>query len=195
VVDASVVIPLLSLRVEVDAGPSGDHVNDSAIRLINEVFLFWCLGVILVVDVWLMRRQGRGWYDLYLLVVLICVWVDAGRNRGCMVVGGGVDMCARQLLGCRRVVPETSCPWWPSFPGNPWLGARSLHRETVSNICAAVAPVPSLDHACHCHGPGGDSPGGEGLRRRGAGWQCYAPATDCGCPDRSLTAKVLSMFG
>jgi hypothetical protein len=73
VVDASVVIPLLSLRVEVDAGPSGDHVNDSAIRLINEVFLFWCLGVILVVDVWLMRRQGRGWYDLYLLVVLICV--------------------------------------------------------------------------------------------------------------------------
>jgi hypothetical protein len=21
-------------------------------------------------------------------------WVDAGRDRGCMVVGGGVDMCA-----------------------------------------------------------------------------------------------------
>jgi hypothetical protein len=21
-------------------------------------------------------------------------WVDAGRGRGCMVVGGGVDMCA-----------------------------------------------------------------------------------------------------
>jgi hypothetical protein len=40
VVDASVVIPLLSLRVEVDAGPSGDHVNDSTIRLISEVFLF-----------------------------------------------------------------------------------------------------------------------------------------------------------
>jgi hypothetical protein len=44
VVDASVVVPLLSLRVEVDAGPSSDHVNDSAIRLISEVFLFWCLG-------------------------------------------------------------------------------------------------------------------------------------------------------
>jgi hypothetical protein len=72
-VDASVVIPLLSLRVEVDAGPSGDHVNDSAIRLISEVFLFWRLGVILVVHVWLMRRREWGWYDLYLLVVLICV--------------------------------------------------------------------------------------------------------------------------
>jgi hypothetical protein len=75
VVDASVVVPLLSLHIEVDAGPSSDHVNDSAIRLISEVFLFWCLGVILVVDVWLMRVQRRkwGWYDLYLLVVLVCV--------------------------------------------------------------------------------------------------------------------------
>ena len=82
-------------------------------------------------------------------------WVDAGRGRGCMVVGGGVDMCARQLFGCRRVVPETSCPWWPSFPGNPSLGARSLRRETGSNICAVVAPVPSPGHACHYCGPGG----------------------------------------
>jgi hypothetical protein len=39
-----VVVPLLSLRVEVDAGPPSDHVNDSAIRLISEVFLFGCLG-------------------------------------------------------------------------------------------------------------------------------------------------------
>jgi hypothetical protein len=44
VVDASVVVPLLSLCVKVDAGPSSDHVDDSAIRLISEVFLFWCLG-------------------------------------------------------------------------------------------------------------------------------------------------------
>jgi hypothetical protein len=73
VVDTLVMIPLLPLRLEVDAGPSGDHVDDSAIRLIGEVFLFWCLGVILVVWVRLMRRQERGWYNLYLLVVLICV--------------------------------------------------------------------------------------------------------------------------
>jgi hypothetical protein len=57
-------------------------VNDSAIRLISEVFLLWCLGVIWVVDVWLMRVRGleRRWYDLYLLVVLICVvrWMLSG---------------------------------------------------------------------------------------------------------------------
>jgi hypothetical protein len=57
-------------------------VNDSAIRLISEVFLFWCLGVIWVVDVWLMRVRRRewGWYDLYLRVVLVCVvrWMLSG---------------------------------------------------------------------------------------------------------------------
>jgi hypothetical protein len=44
VVHTSVVVPLLSLRVKVDAGPPSYHVNDSAIRLISEVFLLWCLG-------------------------------------------------------------------------------------------------------------------------------------------------------
>jgi hypothetical protein len=95
-------------------------------------------------------------------------WVDAGRGRGCMVVGGGVDMCARQLFGCRWVVPETSCPWWPSFPGNPSLGARSLRHETCSNICAVATPVPGPRHACHCRGPGGDNLDGERPHRRGA---------------------------
>jgi hypothetical protein len=66
-------IPLLPLRLEVDAGPSSDHVDDFAIRLIGEVFLFWCLVVILVVWIWLMRRRVWGWYNLYLLMVLICV--------------------------------------------------------------------------------------------------------------------------
>jgi hypothetical protein len=57
-------------------------VNDSAIRLISEVFLLWCLWVIWVVDVWLMRvrRLEQRWYDLYLLVVLVCVarWMLSG---------------------------------------------------------------------------------------------------------------------
>jgi hypothetical protein len=79
VVDVAVVIPLLSLRVEVDAGPPSDHLNDSAIRLISEVFLFWCLGVL---DVWLLRvwRWEWGRYDLYLLVVLVRVirWMLSG---------------------------------------------------------------------------------------------------------------------
>jgi hypothetical protein len=43
-VDTPIMIPLLPLRLEVDAGPSGDHVDDSAIRLIGEVFLLWRLG-------------------------------------------------------------------------------------------------------------------------------------------------------
>jgi hypothetical protein len=80
IVDTPVVIPLLSLRLEVNDGPSGDHVNDSAIRLIGEVFLLWCLGVILVVWVLVMRRQRRGWDNLYFLMVWICVvgWVLDG---------------------------------------------------------------------------------------------------------------------
>jgi hypothetical protein len=76
-VDTPVMIPLLPLRLEVDAGPSGDHVDDSAIRLIDEVFLLCCLGVILVVWVRVMRRRRRGWNNLYFLMVRICVvgWV------------------------------------------------------------------------------------------------------------------------
>jgi hypothetical protein len=54
-------------------------VNDSAIRLISEVFLFWRLGV---VDVWLLWVWRWEWerYDLYLLVVLVRVvrWMLRG---------------------------------------------------------------------------------------------------------------------
>jgi hypothetical protein len=65
VVDAAVVVPLLSLRVEVDAGPPSAHVNDSVIRLIGEVFLLWGLGVVGVVDVLLLRVWRWEWerYD------------------------------------------------------------------------------------------------------------------------------------
>jgi hypothetical protein len=52
--------------------PPSDHVNDSAIWLIGEVFLLWGLGVVdvLLLLVW---RWVWGRYDLYLLVVLVCV--------------------------------------------------------------------------------------------------------------------------
>jgi hypothetical protein len=82
-------------------------------------------------------------------------WVDAGRGRCCMVVGGGADMCAQQLSGCRLVVLETSCPWWPLFLGNLLSGACSPHHETSSNICAVAALVPGPVLACHCRGPRG----------------------------------------
>jgi hypothetical protein len=79
VVDAALMVPLLPLCVEVCAGPPSDHVNDSAIRLIGEVFLLWGLGVVVVVDVLLLGWWWRR-YDLYLLVMLVCVvrWVWSG---------------------------------------------------------------------------------------------------------------------
>ena len=64
-------------------------------------------------------------------------------------------MCARQLLGCRLVAPETSYLWWPSFPGSLLLGACSLRRGTGSKICAAAARAPILDCEFHFRGPGG----------------------------------------
>jgi hypothetical protein len=79
VVDAAVMVPLLSLRIQVDTGSPSDHMNDSAIQLISEVFLLWGLGVVdvLLLLVW---RWGWGRYDLYLLVVLVCVvrWMRSG---------------------------------------------------------------------------------------------------------------------
>jgi hypothetical protein len=92
-VDAAVVVPLLPLRVEVGAGPPSDHMNDSAIRLISEVLLLWGMGVVdvLLLLVW---RWGWGRYDLYFLVVLVCV-VRGMRS-------GGVDVWRRGLLICVR---------------------------------------------------------------------------------------------
>jgi hypothetical protein len=77
VVNTSVVVPLLSLYFKVHAGPSGDHMDDSAIWLFGKVFLLWCLGVIMVVLIWVVRRWRRGGEDLYFLAVLVHVvgWV------------------------------------------------------------------------------------------------------------------------
>jgi hypothetical protein len=85
----------------------------------------------------------------------MCGWVDAGRGRCCMVVGGGGGMCARQLSSCRLVVLETSCPWWPLFPGNLLLGVRNPRCETGSKICAVAASAPGPALSCHYRDPGG----------------------------------------
>jgi hypothetical protein len=75
VVDATVMVPLLPLCVEVSAGPPSNHMYDSVIRLIGEVLLLWGVGVVGVVDVLLLMVWWWGWgrYDLHLLVVLVCV--------------------------------------------------------------------------------------------------------------------------
>jgi hypothetical protein len=68
-------------------------MNDSAIRLIGEVLLFGGMGVVDVLLL-LMWRWGWGRYDLYFLVVLVCVvrWMRSG----------GVDVWWRGLLICVR---------------------------------------------------------------------------------------------
>jgi hypothetical protein len=75
-------------------------MNDSTIRLIDEVLLLWGVGVVDVLLLLVWRRWwgvgGRGWgrYNLYLLVVLVCVvrWMRSGA----------VDVWRRGLLICVR---------------------------------------------------------------------------------------------
>jgi hypothetical protein len=66
-------------------------MNDSAIRLIGEVLLFRGMGVVGVLLL-LMWKRGWGRYDLYFLVVLVCMvrWMRSG----------GVDVWWRGLLIC-----------------------------------------------------------------------------------------------
>jgi hypothetical protein len=78
-----------------------------------------------------------------------------GRARCCMVVVVGGGMCARRLSGCRLAVLETSCPWWPSFSSNLWLGVCNPRHETGNKICVVVASIPGRALSCHYHGPGG----------------------------------------
>jgi hypothetical protein len=135
----------------------------------------------------------RGWYNLYFLMVLICVvgWMlDVAVVVWLLLLLVVVCVCDNSL-----VVLETSCPWCPLFPGNPLFGVRNPCRETGSKICAVAASVPGPGLACHCHGPGRDILDGERPCQPGAGWLCCAPAADCGCPIRSLTVKALSGFG
>jgi hypothetical protein len=73
-------------------------MNDSTKRLIGEVLLLWGVGVVdvllLLVWRWGGGRGGGGRYDLYLLVVLVCVvrWMRSGA----------VDVWRRGLLVCVR---------------------------------------------------------------------------------------------
>jgi hypothetical protein len=189
-VDTSVMISLLSLCLEVDAGPSGDHVDDSTIRLIGEVFLFWCFGVILVMWIWLMRRQERGWYNLYLLVMLVCV---VGRMLGVVVVAWlwvvVVVVCVRN----NSLVVGWLCPRHSASGGLCFWAIPCWMRAVIS--ARLLRPSPALASRAISAALGGDILDGERPRWRGAGWLCCAPAADCGCPVRSLTTKTLSRFG
>jgi hypothetical protein len=102
-------------------------MNDSAIRLIGEVFLFWGVrvGDVLLLLVW---RWGWGRYDLYFLVVLVCVvrWMR----------GGGVDVWRRGLLISVR--DNSRVVGWLR-PCHPVFGG--LRLWAVSGLVGAVFAV------------------------------------------------------
>jgi hypothetical protein len=173
--------------------PPSDHVNDSAIRLISEVFLFWCLGV---VDVWLLQVWRWEWerYDLYLLVVLVRVvrWM----------LSGAVVVWLWELLICVRdnswvvgwLRPRHPVSGGLRFWAVPcWVRAVFAVEQAVKSV-RLLRPSSAPTTSCVVAALG-DNLGGEGPHQRGAGWQCCVPAADCGRPDRSLTAKVSSTFG
>jgi hypothetical protein len=168
-------------------------MNDSAIRLIGEVFLFWRVGVgdVLMLLVW--RWRGRR-YDLYFLVVLVCVvrWMR----------GGGVDVGWRGMLISVRDnsgVVGWLRPCHPVFGGlRFWvvfglLGAVFAMEETVES--ARWLRTPPTPAASSISAALGDIPSGEGRQQRGAGWRCCALAVDCGRLDRSLAAESSSTCG
>jgi hypothetical protein len=168
-------------------------VDDSAIRLIGEVFLLRRWWMILVVWDWVMRRRRRGWKDLYFLMVLICVvgWLlDMG-----VVVWLVVVICVRD----NSLIVGWLCPRHPVLGGLGfwaipcWVCAVFAMKQAVKSarwLCSSPAParVPLPR-------PWGDILDDEGHRWRDVGWLCCAPAADCSCPFRSLTAMTLSKCG
>jgi hypothetical protein len=102
-------------------------MNDSAIRLIGEVLLLWGMGVmdVLLLLVW---RWGWGRYDLYFLVVLVCVvrWMRSGA----------VDVWWRGLLIC--VSDNSRVVSWLR-PCHPVSGG--LRLWAVSGLVGAVFAV------------------------------------------------------
>jgi hypothetical protein len=102
-------------------------MNDSAIRLIGEVLLLWGMGVVDVLLL-LMWRWGWGRYDLYFLVVLVCMvqWMRSG----------GVDVWWRGLLIC--VCDDSRVVGWlrPCHPVSD-----DLRLWAVSGLVGAVFAV------------------------------------------------------
>jgi hypothetical protein len=155
------------------------------------------LGVVGLVDVWLLRvwRWEWGRYDLYLLMVLVCVvrWV----------LSGAVIVWLGELLIC--------------VCDNSWVVGWECSRHPISGglrfwavpcwVCAVFAVEQAVESArllrpssaptasSVATALGGDNLGGEGPHQRGAGWRCCVPAADYGRPDRSLPAKVSSTYG
>jgi hypothetical protein len=155
--------------------------------------LLWGMGVVdvLLLLVW---RWGWGRYDLYFLVVLVCVvrWMRSG----------GMDVWWRGLLICVRDNPRV-VGWLR--PCHPISGGLRLWAVSglVGAVFAVKQAVKSARWMCTSRPrprvpflrPWGDIPGGEGPHQQGAGWRCCAPTADCGRPDQSLATESLSTCG
>jgi hypothetical protein len=102
-------------------------MNDSAIWLIGEVLLLWGVGVVVVLLL-LVWRWGWGRYDLYLLVVLVCMvrWMQSEA----------VDVWRRGLLIC--VCDNSRVVGWLR-PCHPVFGG--LRLWAVSGRVGAVFAV------------------------------------------------------
>jgi hypothetical protein len=132
---------------------------------------------------------------LYLLVVLVCVVMWMLSRVVVVWLWEVVLICVRD----NSWVVRWLCPGHP-VPGGlrfwavlRWVRAVFAVKQAVKSA-RLLRPSSAPTTGAVAASLGGDLDG-EGPHRRGAGWQCYAPAADCGCPDRSLIAKILSKFG
>jgi hypothetical protein len=125
-VDTVVVVLFLPLGLEVYTGSPSDHVDDPAIRLLGEVFLFgcWWWGVLM----WRIWMVWRWWEeDLHLLMVMV------------YMIGLVVDLLVVVwllvvLLGVVGVYDDSLVVGW-LFSGHSVLGGLGL-RAVPGGVCA-----------------------------------------------------------
>jgi hypothetical protein len=129
-------------------------MNYSAIRLIGEVLLLWGMGVVdvLLLLVW---RGGGGRYDLYFLVVLVCVvrWMRSGAmdvwRRGLLICVRDNSRVVGWLRSCHPI--SGGLRLWAV---SGLVGAVFSVEQAVKSTSAA-AHIPGPDHEFRSRGPGG----------------------------------------
>jgi hypothetical protein len=141
-------------------------MNDSAIWLIGEVFLFWGVGVgdVLMLLVWRWRWRR---YDLYFLVVLVCMvrWMR----------GGGVDVGWRGLLISVR--DNSGVVGWLRLC-HPVFGG--LHFWAVFGLVGAVfAMEETVESARRLRTPSTPTASSISVALGGYSWRKGASAAGC----------------
>jgi hypothetical protein len=141
-------------------------MNDSTIRLIGEVFLFWgvWVGDVLMLLVWRWRWRR---YDLYFLVVLVCVvqWMRSG----------GVDVGWRGLL--ISVHDNSRVVGWLR-PCHPVFGG--LRFWAVFGLVGAVfAMEETVESARRLRTPPGPTASSISAALGGYSWRQGASAAGC----------------